>query len=116
MPAHAPAGTADETGKSSEQTEDDGRVPRVVADVRLGESLDRDRFAEHPLGHATAAFSAFGTFLLRQFMLSIPASLDEAAEIDGANKWQARVNRSWRFYFKIVDGAYLIGDITPHPK
>ena len=34
------------------------------------------------------AFSAFGTFLLRQFMLAIPASLDEAAEIDGATKWQ----------------------------
>ncbi len=34
------------------------------------------------------AFSAFGTFLLRQFMLAIPASLDEAAEIDGASKWQ----------------------------
>ncbi|MEM1027136.1 MAG: carbohydrate ABC transporter permease [Planctomycetota bacterium] len=35
-----------------------------------------------------AAFTAFGTFLLRQFMLSIPASLDEAAEIDGASKWR----------------------------
>lgn len=35
-----------------------------------------------------AAFSAFGTFLLRQFMLSIPRSLDEAAEIDGARHWQ----------------------------
>lgn len=35
-----------------------------------------------------AAFSAFGTFLLRQFMLGIPPSLDEAAEIDGASKWQ----------------------------
>lgn len=35
-----------------------------------------------------AAFSAFGTFLLRQFMLSIPSSLDEAAEIDGAGKWR----------------------------
>jgi len=35
-----------------------------------------------------AAFSAFGTFLLRQFMLSIPSSLDEAATIDGANHWQ----------------------------
>jgi multiple sugar transport system permease protein len=35
-----------------------------------------------------AAFSAFGTFLLRQFMMSIPTSLDEAAEIDGASKWQ----------------------------
>ncbi len=35
-----------------------------------------------------AAFSAFGTFLLRQFMLTIPHSLDEAALIDGASKWR----------------------------
>lgn len=35
-----------------------------------------------------SAFSAFGTFLLRQFMMSIPPSLDEAAEIDGAGKWR----------------------------
>lgn len=35
-----------------------------------------------------AAFSAFGTFLLRQFMLSIPTSLDEAAKIDGAGHWR----------------------------
>ncbi len=35
-----------------------------------------------------ASFSAFGTFLLRQFMLTIPSSLDEAATIDGANSWQ----------------------------
>ncbi len=35
-----------------------------------------------------ASFSAFGTFMLRQFMLAIPTSLDEAAEIDGASKWQ----------------------------
>ena len=30
-------------------------------------------------------FSAFGTFLLRQFFLSIPRDLEEAAFIDGAN-------------------------------
>lgn len=35
-----------------------------------------------------AAFSAFGTFLLRQFMFSIPKSLDEAATIDGASHWR----------------------------
>jgi ABC-type glycerol-3-phosphate transport system permease component len=34
------------------------------------------------------AFTAFGTFLLRQFMMSIPTELDEAAEIDGASKWR----------------------------
>jgi ABC-type glycerol-3-phosphate transport system permease component len=32
-----------------------------------------------------AAFSAFGTFLLRQFMLSISPTIDEAATIDGAS-------------------------------
>jgi ABC-type glycerol-3-phosphate transport system permease component len=35
-----------------------------------------------------AAFSAFGTFLLRQFMMSISPALDEAATIDGASHWQ----------------------------
>jgi ABC-type glycerol-3-phosphate transport system permease component len=35
-----------------------------------------------------SAFSAFGTFLLRQFMLSISPALDEAASIDGASKWR----------------------------
>ncbi|MBL0926331.1 MAG: carbohydrate ABC transporter permease [Phycisphaerales bacterium] len=34
------------------------------------------------------AFSAFGTFMLRQFMLTIPTSLDEAAAIDGAGHWR----------------------------
>jgi ABC-type glycerol-3-phosphate transport system permease component len=35
-----------------------------------------------------ASFSAFGTFLLRQFFLTIPRSIDEAAEIDGASPWR----------------------------
>ncbi len=34
------------------------------------------------------AFTAFGTFMLRQFMLGIPLSYDEAAEIDGASHLQ----------------------------
>ncbi len=35
-----------------------------------------------------AAFSAYGTFLMRQFMMNIPSTIDEAASIDGANSWQ----------------------------
>ena len=31
-------------------------------------------------------------------------------------KWQARVNQDWRFYFRIVDDAYIMTDITRHPK
>ena len=34
-----------------------------------------------------AAFSAFGTFLLRQFMFGIPLALDEASRLDGASAW-----------------------------
>ena len=30
--------------------------------------------------------------------------------------WQARVNDSWRFYFKIVGDTYVIEDVIPHPK
>jgi multiple sugar transport system permease protein len=32
-------------------------------------------------------FSAYGTFMLRQFFISIPRDIDEAAEIDGAGHW-----------------------------
>lgn len=33
-------------------------------------------------------FSAFGTFLLRQFFMSLPMELEEAAKLDGANHFQ----------------------------
>jgi len=33
------------------------------------------------------SFSAFGTFLLRQFFLTIPHELEEAARIDGASRF-----------------------------
>jgi multiple sugar transport system permease protein len=32
--------------------------------------------------------SAFGIFLMRQFFLSVPAELEEAAALDGCNRWQ----------------------------
>jgi multiple sugar transport system permease protein len=35
-----------------------------------------------------AAFSAFGTFLLRQYFLTIPRELEDAAVVDGANHFQ----------------------------
>ena len=35
-----------------------------------------------------SAFSAFGTFMMRQFMLTVSPALDEAARIDGASEWQ----------------------------
>jgi plasmid maintenance system killer protein len=35
---------------------------------------------------------------------------------ESINLWQARVNKSWRFYFLVRDDAYYIVDIVPHPK
>ena len=32
------------------------------------------------------------------------------------DRWQARVNKDWRFYFNITDDTYIIRDIIPHPK
>ena len=40
------------------------------------------------------SFSAFSTFLMRQYFLSIPLELDEAARVDGAS--------SWRIWWQII--------------
>lgn len=37
---------------------------------------------------APGIVSAFGTFLMRQFFMSLPKELEEAAFIDGCNQWQ----------------------------
>lgn len=35
---------------------------------------------------------------------------------EAEDKWQARINRDWRFYFRIVGDCYIITDLIPHPK
>lgn len=35
---------------------------------------------------------------------------------ESKDRWQARVNRDWRFYFSIAGDTYVIRDIVPHPK
>ena len=42
--------------------------------------------------------TAFGTFLLRQYFLTIPIELEESAVIDGANQWQV----FFRIYLPLV--------------
>jgi hypothetical protein len=32
------------------------------------------------------------------------------------DKWQGRVNRDWRFYFRIIEGTIVITEVIPHPK
>jgi mRNA-degrading endonuclease RelE of RelBE toxin-antitoxin system len=40
-----------------------------------------------------------------------------AKKYDETNdRWQARVNKDWRFYFRIIDDTYHILKLIPHPK
>lgn len=50
-----------------------------------------------------AFFSAFGVFLLRQFFMSLPRELEEAAEIDGCNPFMTY----WRIMLPLVVAAML---------
>jgi multiple sugar transport system permease protein len=53
--------------------------------------------------------SAFGTFLLRQFFMSVPRDLDEAALIDGSNPWQIY----WNIMLPLVKtGCVALGIFT----
>jgi multiple sugar transport system permease protein len=45
-----------------------------------------------------ALFNAFGVFLMRQFIKGIPRELEEAAIIDGANRWTL----FWRIIFPLL--------------
>jgi hypothetical protein len=31
-------------------------------------------------------------------------------------RWQARVSRDWRFYFRIEGSTYILLDMMPHPQ
>jgi hypothetical protein len=35
---------------------------------------------------------------------------------EGQDRWQARVTRDWRFYFRIEEDTYILLDIISHPK
>lgn len=50
-----------------------------------------------------AFFSAFGVFLLRQFFMSLPKELEEAAEIDGCNPFTTY----WRIMLPLIVPAML---------
>jgi multiple sugar transport system permease protein len=57
-------------------------IPLFLVVVQLGWA---NSFAGLIVPHAT---SIFGTFLLRQYFKTIPGDYDDAALIDGANRWQ----------------------------
>lgn len=50
------------------------------------------------------AFGAFGTFMIRQFLLSLPSDYEEAARIDGANQLQLL----WHVIVPLVRGPIAV--------
>lgn len=53
--------------------------------------------------------TAFGTFLLRQYFLTIPSEFEESAVIDGANQWQI----FWRIYLPLAKpGLAVLAIVT----
>ena len=48
--------------------------------------------------------TAFGTFLLRQYFMTIPKEFEEAAVIDGANPFQV----FYRIYLPLISGGLAV--------
>ncbi len=70
----------------------------------------RRSYAEAP-AHIRRAFDKQAAFLLRN--LRHPSL--RAKRYDN-ERWQARADGSWRFYFRIEGDTYVLLDIIPHPK
>lgn len=75
-----------------------------------------ERFDRSPRDAPAAVQRAFwkqsGFLLLNLKHPSLRAKkFDETNDV-----WQARANRSWRFYFKIIGNEYHLIDITAHPE
>jgi mRNA interferase RelE/StbE len=79
--------------------------------VRFTERADKDYAAL-----SANVRKAFGKQL--EFLLENPRHPSlRAKKLEGHDDlWQARVNRSWRFYFKAEGDEYAIIGIVPHPK
>jgi len=72
----------------------------------------RRSFAAAPRVVQTACDKQLGSADL-QFSASIVASQEIRRS---ARHLAGRVNRGWRFYFKIEDDTFYLIDVMPHPK
>lgn len=71
-----------------------------------------EQLAEAPLP-IQKAFIKQINFLVRN--LNHP-SLHAKKYDETEDRWQARINQDWRFYFKIAGDTYRISELKPHPK
>jgi plasmid maintenance system killer protein len=56
--------------------------------------------------------SSFGSWTANLHHPSLRAKKYDESD----DRWQARVNKNWRFYFRIVDDTYRVLKLIPHPK
>jgi multiple sugar transport system permease protein len=64
-------------------------VPPVILIIPSFLVVDNLGWLNNPMAIIIpTAAGAFGVFFMRQFFLSLPMELEEAARIDGANRWQ----------------------------
>jgi mRNA interferase RelE/StbE len=79
--------------------------------IRFSERADKDYAGLPP--YVRKAFAKQLDYLLANPRHpSLRAKKFDASD----NLWQARVDRNWRFYFKIEGDEYAIFAIIPHPK
>ena len=72
----------------------------------------KEALEDAPLAVRKAFFKQVGLLIQNLQHPSLHAKkYDEATD-----RWQARVNKNWRFYFKIIDDTYHILKLIPHPK
>jgi plasmid maintenance system killer protein len=80
---------------------------RTLPTKRFDRSYDS---APAPIKRAFVKQAAFLLTDIRHLSL-------RAKKYDEANNiWQARVNRDWRFYFRIKGDTYILLEILAHPK
>ena len=78
------------------------------------------RFSKHFLRNYSKAPQAVREAFDKQSQLLLQdlhhPSLHAKKYDEARDLWQARVNYTWRFYFKIVGDVYLMDEIKHHPK
>ncbi|MBZ5619438.1 MAG: hypothetical protein LAQ69_12050 [Acidobacteriia bacterium] len=80
-------------------------------DLIFSERFDRS-LRQAPAAVQRAFWKQVGFLLSNSNHPSLRAKKYQGAD----DVWQARVNRDWRFYFRIIDDKYCLVDITAHPK
>lgn len=79
--------------------------------------VDLTELFEAQFEHAEAAVQKAVVKQLRLLEQNIRHPSLHAKKFDEAEDiWQARINKSWRFYFKIHDHTYRIIEMKAHPK